>query len=222
MTIKGGAPHGGGSCQASLSVDGGRSWKVLKSFIGGCPTPEAQSSSFDFKVPADTPAGGAVFSFTWVPKLAGTNEYYQSCSPITVTGGGGSESVAFRDRPDMFIANVANGCTTVPGVVKYPNPGPDVDVKDPNALPPTGNCGASGNGGGGSSSSGSGGSGLGSSGSSGPGNSGFGSSSGSGPNYKPGNNWPEDFNSAAGAATASVGAMAWWVAVSVLLAALYS
>lgn len=44
FTIVGGAPHGGGSCQAVLSEDMGKSWKVIQNFIGNCPT--AGSVSF--------------------------------------------------------------------------------------------------------------------------------------------------------------------------------
>ncbi|KAJ5322251.1 uncharacterized protein N7506_011381 [Penicillium brevicompactum] len=34
--IQGHAPHGGGSCQLSLSYDQGRSFRVIQSMIGGC------------------------------------------------------------------------------------------------------------------------------------------------------------------------------------------
>lgn len=63
------AAHGGGSCQASLSFDNGETWKVLHSFVGGCPRGVAPHSNmgsnnqtFRFLVPANTKAGDALFS----------------------------------------------------------------------------------------------------------------------------------------------------------------
>lgn len=59
--LEGSAVHGGGSCQASFSVDGGQTFKVVKSWIGGCPDPAKMS--FDFGVPAELPNGDALFSW---------------------------------------------------------------------------------------------------------------------------------------------------------------
>ena len=63
-------------------------------------------------------------------------------------GHGGREKVPFGRRPEMFKANVGNGCVTVEGRdVRFPEPGLDVDVKGEGELaPPRGNCGG-GNGG---------------------------------------------------------------------------
>jgi len=213
VTIAGGAPHGGGSCQVSLSLDRGATFRVLHTWVGGCPAAEGGASSFDFRVPGDVPASKeAVFSWTWFNKLGGQPEMYQGCAVVETTGGGGSESVAFDSRPAPFVANIGNGCTTQPGIVKIPNPGPDVDVAAADALPPTGNCGpsapATGSGSSGSSVSSGSGAGSGSgpgAGSSGPGsgsgsNSGYGSgsgsgsgSSGAGKGYTPGNDWPAGY-----------------------------
>lgn len=63
MTITGAAAHNGSSCQASLSIDGGSSWKVIHSYIGNCPV--AGDSSYEFIIPDDTPAGEALFAWTW-------------------------------------------------------------------------------------------------------------------------------------------------------------
>ena len=60
-TLEGSTTHGGGSCQASISTDQGRSFKVVHSYIGGCPL----KLSWDFKVPNDTPQGPALFAFSW-------------------------------------------------------------------------------------------------------------------------------------------------------------
>ena len=60
-TLEGATTHGGGSCQASISTDQGRSFKVVHSYIGGCPL----KLRWDFKVPNDTPQGPALFAFSW-------------------------------------------------------------------------------------------------------------------------------------------------------------
>jgi uncharacterized membrane protein YgcG len=142
FTISGGAAHNGGSCQAALSVDGGRTFRVVHSYEGGCPG--QGQSSFQFVVPGDTPtAEKGVFAWTWFNNL-GNREMYMNCAVVGIQGGegGGSEQVAFADRPGLFKANVGNGCRTVDSAdVKFPDPGPDVDSQG-NAKPPTGNCGA--------------------------------------------------------------------------------
>ena len=58
MTFEGSATHGGGSCQASLSEDGGATWKVMKSFLGGCPLKDAS-----FTVPKEAKSGHAIFAW---------------------------------------------------------------------------------------------------------------------------------------------------------------
>lgn len=64
FTITGGAYHMGGSCQASLSYDKGKTFTVIQSIVGECPT--ATGGSFDFTVPTDAPAGKDVlFAWTW-------------------------------------------------------------------------------------------------------------------------------------------------------------
>jgi hypothetical protein len=50
FTISGGASHNGGSCQASLSYDKGKTWTVIHSYIGNCPL--QGESDFDFAIPA--------------------------------------------------------------------------------------------------------------------------------------------------------------------------
>jgi hypothetical protein len=58
MTFQGSATHGGGSCQASISEDGGASFKVVKSFVGGCPLKAAS-----FVVPKETKSGPVIFAW---------------------------------------------------------------------------------------------------------------------------------------------------------------
>ncbi|KAK0727664.1 extracellular protein, partial [Lasiosphaeria miniovina] len=142
MTIVGGAVHGGGSCQASVSVDGGKTFRVVHSYVGGCPS--GASSSFAFQLPADVPASKAgIFAWTWNNNL-GNREMYMNCAIVDIAGGsGGSSGVAFDSRPAVFVADVGNGCTTLDSAnVLYPDPGPDVTGDTSTAKPPIGaSCG---------------------------------------------------------------------------------
>ncbi|KAL2160814.1 hypothetical protein VTH06DRAFT_1011 [Thermothelomyces fergusii] len=173
----GGARHGGGSCQVSLSYDKGNSFTVIKSIIGGCPL----ADSYSFTIPADAPEGEAIWAWTWSNEI-GNREHYMNCAPVVISRDGGSNSkkrelavradVSFSSRPTVFAANINNGCTTTEGVdVEYPDPGPDVERNGDKIGPPVGNCGSSGSG-----------SGSGSGSESGSG-SGSGSESGSGSDY---------------------------------------
>lgn len=56
--VNGSTTHGGGSCQASLSIDEGKTFKVIHSYIGNCPL----APSYSFRVPSDTPTGAALFA----------------------------------------------------------------------------------------------------------------------------------------------------------------
>ena len=144
FTVSGGAPHGGGSCQAALSVDGGATFRVVHSYEGGCPLLQGDSS-FGFAVPADTPGvRGAVFAWTWFNRL-GNREMYMNCAVVDIVAGGGRGrvKVAFADRPGLFRANIGNGCRTVESAdVRFPDPGPDVDGGG-GATAPVGSCGGS-------------------------------------------------------------------------------
>ncbi|KAL5895743.1 hypothetical protein ACKVWC_000954 [Pyricularia oryzae] len=133
MTIMGGAAHNGGSCQASLSYDKGKTFKVIQSWIGECPV--SGGSSFDFTIPSDAPAGDAVFAWTWNNKV-GNPELYMNCAVVTIGGAPKNRvrgmqpqaraAVPFAQRPAPFLSNIGNGCKTENMVVDYPNPGPDV------------------------------------------------------------------------------------------------
>ncbi|KAK3366524.1 hypothetical protein B0H63DRAFT_504698 [Podospora didyma] len=152
FTIVGGAAHGGGSCQASLSYDGGKTFTVISSIVGGCPL----SANFPFTIPADAQTGDAIFAWTWFNNL-GNREMYMNCAAVTI----GSESrgkreepsswveieerSAYSRRPQIFVANTDNGCTTVDSAdVLFPNPGPDTVLNNPAAKQAAGNCGYNG------------------------------------------------------------------------------
>ena len=64
-SLAGSATHGGGSCQFSLSYDGGNTWAVIHSIIGGCPL----NSAYTFSVPTNIPSGNALFAWTWFNKV---------------------------------------------------------------------------------------------------------------------------------------------------------
>lgn len=160
ITVSGGATHGGGSCQVSLSTDGARTFAVLKSVIGGCPA-ATHGDAIDFVVPLDVPAGEAVLAWSWHNRI-GNREMYMNCAAVTLTrgaGGGGGSSrqqmhggngdahrhgVAYSSLPGIFVANVGNGCSVAEGGdVVYPDPGVDVVDQSTNPLAPSGECGSS-------------------------------------------------------------------------------
>ncbi|QPG96784.1 hypothetical protein C2857_005250 [Epichloe festucae Fl1] len=166
------AVHGGGSCQVSVTTDVQPTkksvWKVIKSIEGGCPAKNMDGNAgnnadaknpftYDFTIPKELASGNYTLAWTWFNRI-GNREMYMNCAPLTVTGSGGSQS--FVDGlPDMFVANVGNGCGTVDSKdVKFPNPGKDVDNFGAagNAAAPTGGCQAGNGGSGGGSGSGSG------------------------------------------------------------------
>lgn len=159
FTVAGSATHGGGSCQVSLSYDKGKTFTVIQSIIGGCPL----SSSYPFTIPSDAPEGEAIWAWTWNNEI-GNRELYMNCAVVTIGGGGAKREVkerasaAFSSRPQVFLANIGNGCTAPEGVdVDYPNPGPDVVTSGSKIGPPVGSCGSgSGSGAGSGSGSGSG------------------------------------------------------------------
>lgn len=140
FTITGHTPHNGGSCQASVSLDHGNTWKVLHSYIGNCPV--MGDSSYQFDLPSDVPNGDVVFGWTWFNN-EGNREMYMNCAVVTVTGGKQANSnTPLSNRPAAFVANVGNGICTFEGTdVDFPQPGPDVTKtsKHPHA-PGKGTC----------------------------------------------------------------------------------
>ena len=146
-TLEGSTRHEGGSCQASISKDGGTTFKVVHSYIGGCPLKD----SWDFKVPGDTPPGPALFAYSWHNRI-GNREMYMNCASVTITGGGGRESIPFNRRPNILRAHAGTDCNIAEGFdVEYPDPGPDVTrFPQTKLIAPVGSaCGTSNPGGGG-------------------------------------------------------------------------
>ena len=76
------AAHWGGSCQASLSYDFGKTWQVLRSFVGGCPRgaqenniPKGSDQRYPFRIPQNAPGGTAIFAWTYFT-VTGFREMY--------------------------------------------------------------------------------------------------------------------------------------------------
>lgn len=141
MTIQGSAVHGGGSCQASLSYDQGRTFTAIKTWIGNCPI--QGSGTWSFTVPGDAPVGDALFAWSWFNRI-GAREMYMNCASVSVKPGSGSgaASTPWAKRPEIFKANIGNGCATLEMKdVMIPNPGPDVVLAGNPTTDPVGNCG---------------------------------------------------------------------------------
>lgn len=147
------AVHGGGSCQVSLartSSQDPKDWKVIQTYIGGCPataqgnlesapwrhcsSPDSEETeclrSYNVRIPSEVPAGHYFFAWTWFNKL-GNREMYMQCAPISVVGGGIDETY-LDSLPSIFVAN-ENGenstCRTeYGGVLGIVNPGLNVKI----------------------------------------------------------------------------------------------
>ncbi|KAK6526170.1 hypothetical protein TWF281_011205 [Arthrobotrys megalospora] len=107
------AAHGGGSCQASISHDGGKTFEVLHSFIGDCPRGANGNSAgsdqiFKFMIPKDEPAGEAIFAWTWFAAIA-RREMYMNCAFVTIEND--SPATQVSSRPPMFVGLLGEGGT---------------------------------------------------------------------------------------------------------------
>lgn len=64
---------------------------------------------------------------------------YMNCAAVTISGGG---SKGLSDLPEIFQANLGNGCETVPSKdLLFPTPGNDVAIVNSAATAPVGPCG---------------------------------------------------------------------------------
>ncbi|KFZ19183.1 hypothetical protein V501_00781 [Pseudogymnoascus sp. VKM F-4519 (FW-2642)] len=125
MSLTGTATHNGGSCQISLSYDNGATFKVIKSMLGGCPL----TLKYDFVIPSEAPNGRALLAWTWF-NLTGNREMYMNCANVEVINNAG-DAAKFSARPNIFVANVNNGCATVEWQqTVFANPGDKVIYAD--------------------------------------------------------------------------------------------
>jgi len=138
ITLDGSASHEGGSCQISLSFDGGKSFKVVKSFIGNCVRVNSSGAdpnqTYEYTVPSDAKSGNAIVAWSWFNRV-GNREMYMNCATITINGGGASTLDSY---PNIFECNIGNGCTIHEGTdVVFQNPGNDVTYTQGNYGNPT-------------------------------------------------------------------------------------
>lgn len=146
-------------------------WKVLHSFEGGCPMADIAGNRgdnaeniipdvFTFQVPTNLPTGNAVLAWTWYNRI-GNREMYMNCAPVNIGGGNAKRTAeqtfesaivsklaarqgTFLDSlPDMFVANIGNGCGTLENFdLIFPDAGQAVEHRG--SFPqgnPVGSCG---------------------------------------------------------------------------------
>ncbi|CAD6443655.1 6ddf54f6-8b80-4546-8d99-e3ab49dc815f [Sclerotinia trifoliorum] len=168
LAFKGSAVHGGGSCQVSITYDENptkdSTFKVIHSIIGGCPMRNIAGNNgdnanaidpdtYNFTIPTTLPAGKATLAWTWFNKI-GNREMYMNCAPVTLSGGSSKrhelierDQAAYKALPNMFVANIGDGCGTADSLdVVFPNPGDSVEfdggATSTATAAPTGNCAA--------------------------------------------------------------------------------
>ena len=145
LSFTGSAVHGGGSCQVSLTTDlqptKDSKFMVIKSIEGGCPASVAGNlpadpngsgaSTFQYTIPDGISPGQYTIAWSWVNKI-GNREFYMNCGRAEITAAkkkryAPAAKVSKRQAtsfPEMFVANVGNGCTTPEDFdYNYPNPG---------------------------------------------------------------------------------------------------
>ncbi|KUJ06746.1 uncharacterized protein LY89DRAFT_536991, partial [Mollisia scopiformis] len=131
-------------------------WKVIHSIEGGCPikgvagnngdsASAVDPDTYSFTIPTSLPTGTATLAWTWFNKI-GNREMYMNCAPVTLTASSSKRSdedelmernytmlmerdtAAYNALPNMFTANIGNGCGTVDSTdLKFPAPGDSVE-----------------------------------------------------------------------------------------------
>jgi len=147
ISWKGSASHGGGTCQLSVTLDreptAKSTFKVIASWIGGCPTSSDGNGGthpFNWTMPPEVPNGKATFAWNWISKLSGQPEFYMNCAPITISGGA-SNTDEFDKLEDLFRVNLpsSNCGSQASHDLEIPNPGKYVTTFGSTALAnPTG------------------------------------------------------------------------------------
>ncbi|EGP85006.1 unnamed protein product [Zymoseptoria tritici ST99CH_3D7] len=148
LAFMGGATHGGGSCQVSVTLDKeptkDSEWKVIHSIVGGCPSNYSENLSqdangknsaiFQFSVPKGMPNGEYTLAWTWFNKI-GNREMYMNCAPISVTGGSSNNDV-YNSLPTMFVINMPREecATSEMEDFVFPDPGLYVETAQQTAL----------------------------------------------------------------------------------------
>ncbi|KAI9505316.1 hypothetical protein GGI25_003641 [Coemansia spiralis] len=134
---QGGAAHGGGHCQFSISYDNGQTFAVIHEVLQYCffngPSNgnSAEVLSYTFNLPSNLPSSDkAVFAWSWVNAI-GNREFYMNCADVAIQGG---SSTSYTGK-QITIAN-HNGYPTIPEFsgdyttgLKYYNNAPMITVK---------------------------------------------------------------------------------------------
>ncbi|KAK3361635.1 hypothetical protein B0T24DRAFT_691550 [Lasiosphaeria ovina] len=169
VNFTGGAQHGGGSCQFSLTYEypppaDKSKWKTIYTLIGGCPVSAAgnlPTAGTDadgradsvhcgndsgtecirqFEIPIPKGVPSGNATFAWTwYNKIGNRELYMNCAPVSITDGA-SDTTFFDALPQMFVANIPGECTTNNGVLNIPNPGSFGKVLEQPAPDSEGTC----------------------------------------------------------------------------------
>lgn len=169
VKFTGGAQHGGGSCQFSVTYDfpppaDKSKWKTIYTLIGGYPVsaagnlPAAQPDQDgradspqcgndsgvecvrQFNVPIPKDMPNGNATFAWTwYNKIGNHEVYMNCAPVKISGGS-DDTTFFNSLPQMFVANIRGECTTNNGVLNIPNPGKFGKVLEQPAPRSEGTC----------------------------------------------------------------------------------
>ncbi|KAJ1931169.1 hypothetical protein FBU59_006808, partial [Linderina macrospora] len=117
ITVKfaqGGAAHGGGHCEFSLSYDGGKTFVVIHQELKYCFVGSASNSntaginSYTFNLPSELPGTDhAVFAWSWVNAI-GNREFYMDCADVSISG----SSKSYTGK-EMTIANYGPNYPTI-------------------------------------------------------------------------------------------------------------
>ncbi|KAF9160626.1 hypothetical protein DFQ26_005319 [Actinomortierella ambigua] len=85
-----GAVHKGGSCQWTLSYDGGKTHVVIQDFFRNClrDAVSGRTSTLPVKIPANAPSGNAVLTWVW-SNNEGNRELYASSADVVIRGANG-------------------------------------------------------------------------------------------------------------------------------------
>ncbi|KAK3380852.1 hypothetical protein B0H63DRAFT_395896 [Podospora didyma] len=170
VNFTGGAQHGGGSCQFSLTYEypppkDKSKWKTIYTLIGGCPVSAAgnlpegglidQDGRADavhcgndsgtecirqFNVPIPKGLPSGNATFAWTWYNKIGNRELYMNCAPVSIQGGSTDANFFNSLPQMFVANVPGECTTGQGVLNIPNPGNFGKVLEQPAAGSEGSC----------------------------------------------------------------------------------
>ncbi|KAF9431347.1 hypothetical protein BGZ76_000425 [Entomortierella beljakovae] len=96
------ARHGGGTCEFSLSYDGGKSWSVIGQYTKTCPD---LYHEFPVQIPKNVPSctdsNRCLFAWSWTASF--TNQFYHHCANIIINSNNREGKLPLLD---MKVVNV--------------------------------------------------------------------------------------------------------------------